>query len=108
MRIDIGQLKFINYMLRRILVNLEKKTGIEFTITSIYRIDDSGVHGTLPVRGVDLRMRDGAIGEEIRDSINAEYQYDFNRPRLECCVLHGVGSKLHLHIQVHKNTRRIR
>jgi len=107
MRVDIQELKFIHPMLRDILVNLEKTTGVEFTITSIYRIDDTGVHGTLPVRGIGLRMRSSILGEEIHDGINDAYQYDPQRPKLKCCILHGEASNLHLHIQVHDRTRRI-
>jgi len=106
MNIDIAQLEFIDQDLRNILVCLESETGIVFTITSLYRIDDAGVHGTLPLRGADLRMRNAAVGDRIAQLINAKWQYDRRRPELTCAVLHGEGSNLHLHIQVHPRTKR--
>lgn len=53
MKADIHQLMFIDKMLRSIVTTTEGFFGVEFTITSIYRIDDPGVHGQLPVRGID-------------------------------------------------------
>ena len=52
MRIDISQLGFLDGRLREILVWLERDTGQEYTITSLYRPGDNGVHGQIPVRGV--------------------------------------------------------
>ena len=104
MRIDIRQLEFIDKRLRNLVVWLEKETGLEFTITSLYRIDDSGVHGTLPLRGIDLRMRDEATGGMIESLVNCYWIYDPARIGKKCCFLHGKGSNLHLHLQVHKNT----
>lgn len=103
MRIDIGQLEFIDQQLRDILVTLETNTGWEFTITSIYRINDSGVHGTLPVRGVDLRMREESLGKQIRDYINSKWEYNLGSGK-QCALIHGDGYNMHLHIQVHPNT----
>ena len=104
MKIDIGQLEFIEKKLRAILVSIEAKTGIAFTITSLYRIGDKGVHGTLPLRGVDLRMRDKNVGLEIESYINRTWLYNFENPYKKCALLHGEGANLHLHVQVHSNT----
>ena len=104
MNIDIGQLEFIDLKLRKILRHLEIETGYEFTITSLYRIGDKGVHGTLPLRGADLRMRNQQIGEAIAKLINDTWQYNPNNPSMVCGFLHGTGSNLHLHVQVHPNT----
>ena len=105
MNIDIGQLKFIDAKLREMARRLEEKTGIEVTITSLYRIDDTGVHGQLPVRGMDLRVRYKSIGEALVELVNDTWIYDPARPHLRCAVLHGEGVNLHLHLQVHPNTR---
>lgn len=105
MKLDIKQLKFVNPTLRKICVWLEKETGLGFTVTSIYRDGDDGVHGTMPVRGVDLRMRNIPIGLAIIEFINRNWAYDHSRPEMECAVLHGEGSDLHIHLQVHNNTR---
>lgn len=106
MRIDIGQLEFIDKTLRTILLETES-TGLDFTITSLLRIGDGGVHGTLPLRGTDLRMRDHVIGLAIESKINTEWKYDPTRPEKKCAYLHGEGANLHLHIQVHPNTVRL-
>jgi len=104
LRIDFKQLEFIDQELRNILYFLETSTGLEFTCTSLFRISDKGVHGTLPLRGIDLRMRDKAIGQMCESLINSHRKYDPTRPEKKCAFLHGEGSSLHLHIQVHSNT----
>lgn len=105
MRADIKQFGSYHPFLVRLLLWLEAETGLEFTITSPHRIDDSGVHGTLPLRAVDLRCRSREVGEVIAKLINDHWKYDHIRPVMECAVLHGVGYNLHLHIQVHANTK---
>lgn len=107
MRIDIGQLEFIDRNLRKIVTELESKTGLEFTVTSLYRMKDTGVHGVLPLRGIDLRMRDIDVGKAIEKLVNTLWQYDTERPDKTCALLHGEGSNLHLHIQTHPNTKRL-
>jgi hypothetical protein len=104
MKTDIAQERFRHPILRELLLWLEEETGFEFTETSSFRIDDKGVHGSLPVRGEDLRCRNTAIGTVIQDFINDNWLYDPKRLVLNCCLLHGKGSNLHLHIQVHPNT----
>ena len=104
MKIDIGQLEFIDKKLRELALWIEKETGFELTITSIYRINDSGVHGTLPVRGIDLRCRSNEIGISVEALINKFWTYDHKRHGKKCCYLHGNGSHLHFHLQAHPNT----
>ena len=104
--IDIAQLEFISPKLRRMVVWLEKSTGITFTITSLYRIGDNGVHGSLPLRGIDLRCRNIEIGTAIEDLINCNWFYDPDRIAKDCAFLHGKGANLHLHLQVHPDTIR--
>lgn len=107
MKIDIIQLEFIDKNLREIAAWIEVETGLEFTITSIYRANDSGVHGQIPVRGIDLRVRDDAIGSEVEGLINDHWIYDISREHMKCAMLHGEGSNLHLHIQTHQSTMRV-
>lgn len=107
MRADIGQMEFIDPQLRKMALWIEEKTGFKFTLTSIYRPGDEGVHGTKPVRGVDLRCRSSEIGIAIEAYINKFWIYDHERPGKKCCYLHGDGSNLHLHLQVHPNTKYI-
>ena len=106
MKIDIGQLEFIDKKLRHILTETEKHFDHEFTITSLYRIADSGVHGTLPLRGTDWRDESEELSLKVREYINNRWTYDTSRPHLDCCMYHnnrGGGGK-HLHIQVHPGT----
>lgn len=107
MRIDTNQLEFIDKQLREILTEIEV-TGIEFTITSMYRIDDAGVHGTLPLRGIDLRCRDSEIGEFICKWINKFAVYDPSRPDMKCAIYHDIGQGAHIHLQVHPSTELMR
>jgi len=103
-KIDIVQLEFIDKDLRRMVLWLEEYTGFEFTVTSLHRIGDTGVHGTLPIRGIDLRCRNGAVGVLLQDIINENWWYDPDRESLKCALLHGEGYNLHLHLQVHPKT----
>ena len=107
MKIDIGQLEFIDQTLRTILVETEELLGEEQIVTSIYRPGDAGVHGTIPVRGVDWRCRDKEKGDKIASMINSMWQYDPGRADKKCCICHDVGLGLHLHIQSHPRTVRV-
>jgi hypothetical protein len=71
-------------------------------ITSAYRPGDKGVHGTQPLRGIDFRCRDAVVGKRIEGWINQRWKYDSLRPEKKCAVWHNV----HLHLQVHNNTRK--
>lgn len=105
MNLDLEQLDFVHEDLAQIINQVEDEVGITLTVTSLYRPGDQGVHGTLPVRGVDVRCRDLAIGQAIAAWINDRMVYDPDRPELLTCIVHDAGSGLHLHIQCHPNTR---
>lgn len=107
MKIDVIQIKAYDYTLRSLLSWLEAETGFEFTITSPNRPGDKGVHGTNPLRGMDLRCRRLLVGQAIAELVNDNWLYDPTRPTKHCAFLHGKGSNLHLHIQVHPNTVRV-
>lgn len=102
MKADIKQWNFINQLLRSILLDVEHHFGVEFRITSTYRIDDGGVHGTLPLRGIDLGCPDEALGTIVAKYTNSKYQYDPDRVHKNVCMWHGKPK--HLHFQVHPNT----
>ena len=106
MRIDYQQLEFIHPILRELVQDVEDATGFEFTITSLYRIGDNGNHGQLPLRAMDLRCRNAVLGAAIEKWINVNWTYDYNRPEMKCCLMHGKGANLHFHLQVHPNTDR--
>ena len=104
MKVDLYQLEFIELELRKIGVYIERITGLEPTITSFYRIGDKGVHGTLPLRAIDYRMRSYIVGKCIEKLVNDRWQYDPERPEKQCAIIHGKGLEMHLHTQVHPNT----
>jgi len=104
MKTDYKQQEFREQKLNDLIEWLEIETGFEFTETSSYRIGDNGVHGTLPVRGVDLRCRSKEIVLAIQAFINRSRIYDPARSGKKCCLLHGSGANLHLHLQVHPST----
>lgn len=106
MKIDLNQLEFINPMLRKIALEVENRFG-EKTITSLYRIGDKGVHGALPLRGLDFRCRTARHGEEVERWVNERWCYDPNRLKKKCCMFHTVGQGYHLHLQVHPRTEEI-
>jgi len=105
MKADYQQYSFWHPKLRELVAWLEESTGLEFTATSMYRMDDPGVHGTLPLRAVDLRMWNEQLGEVIEEFINDHWQYDPERWKMHCCLFHNAGTGLHLHLQVHPNTK---
>lgn len=106
MQIDLSQLEFIERELRKMVLSIEAEFG-EQEITSLYRIGDTGVHGQLPLRGIDLRCHDANVGQAVSEYVNARWTYDPARPQMKCCVYHNVGLGYHLHLQVHHRTERI-
>lgn len=108
MDVDIQQLEFIDKKIREILSWLKEETGLGFTATSLYRINNGGVHGQLPLRGVDLRCLNTVIGFQLESMINEVWHYDNERPHMRCAIFHkGDSGEWHLHIQVHPNTVKV-
>ena len=101
--IDLLDLEFIDPKLREIMSSIRAEFGV-MTITSLYRIDDDGVHGVLPLRGIDLRCRNNNMGAVIEDWVNRTWFYDPKRPKMKACIYHDTGRGIHLHIQSHPNT----
>lgn len=107
MKIDIEQLEFINKKLREIVLAIEARFG-EKTITSLFRIGDTGVHGQLPLRGIDLSCNTHKHGELVETWVNERWCYDFKRPEKKCCLFHlnKTNPGYHIHLQVHQHTRK--
>lgn len=101
MKIDLSQLEFIDPFLRHIAMEVEEHFDVEFTVTSLYRIGDPGVHGAIPLRGIDLRCKNHALGASVAEYINDKYIYDPMRPEMVVCKFHDAGSGYHIHLQVH-------
>lgn len=106
MKIDLGSLEFIDERLREIALAVEERFG-EKVITSLYRIGDKGVHGCLPLRGLDLRCLTRPHGEEVERWVNKRWMYDPRREGKKCCLFHTSGEGYHLHLQVHPRTEKV-
>jgi len=64
------------------------------------------VHGTYPLRALDIRSWVYPFPQTVCNNINAAWEYDHTRPNLKCAVYHNVGHGLHIHLQVHDNTKK--
>ena len=106
MKIAYQELDFIHSTLQLIMADYEGFFGTEQLITSLYRIGDTGVHGQLPVRGVDMRCREDVIGYHVEEYINSRWVYDDDRPSLQVCIYHDTGRGKHIHLQVSNKTQR--
>lgn len=88
------------------IISWLEETYSRTCITCGHRPGDKGVHGTIPCRGIDIRSWVFAKPKKIVEHINMRWQYDPERPKMKCAILHDVGSGEHIHIQVHPNTVR--
>ena len=107
MKIDLSQLEFIDPVLREMALSVESHFGVEFTVTSLYRIPSgtpSSTHEVIPLRAIDLRCHDHDLGESVENYINSIYSYDPNRSSKRCCMYHDAGGGFHIHLQTHSNT----
>jgi len=110
LKLDYTQLtSMLHPLMIELLADVESILNNRHGITSLYRHGDKGVHGAIPLRGVDIGCSDELHGIEIEKAINALWQYDPNRTKLKCCIYHKNRSNdgKHLHFQVHPSTRRI-
>jgi len=80
----------------------------EVVITEGYRNKRhaNDLHGSSPVRAVDLRSWMYVKPELVADKINYEWMYDPDRPQMQVAVYHDKGEGPHFHVQVHPNTRK--
>ncbi len=104
MRIDISQISFIHETIKLFLLVIQDRLGVEPVITSLHRIGDKGIHGTLPLRAVDIRAVSPEIAEIIVDYINGLFVYDPARPNMQCAIYHDSGQGRHIHLQAHPST----
>ena len=97
-------------LLVRILSDLAVKHGV--VITESYRTKKhmNDLHGTQPVRAIDIRswVYGDKKAQEIKHEINKRWEYDPNRPDKQCCIIHRTnGGGIHMHLQIHPNTKRM-
>jgi hypothetical protein len=74
-----------------------------FCITSGFRENDKGVHGTTPCRAIDIRSRNYNDPQSVVDDINNHWVYNQDS-EFKCALYHDVGQGAHIHLQVHPNT----
>jgi hypothetical protein len=79
----------------------------EILITSAYRPGDKGVHGTDPLRAIDLSSK-GYDAKAVAEKINEHWQYNSSKPLERCAIFRGFGRCDHLHLQVSDETIIIR
>ena len=102
----------------------------EVMFTSAFR-PGTGVHGTDPCRGLDIRSWIYNDPKKVVSDINTHWIYDPKRPEKKCAVLHAICPKcghnnsapyhekcdkcgtnikyyFHLHMQVHDRTQYLR
>ena len=93
-------------VLTQIIVWLANNYGMVMTESFRPAMHQGDVHSTDPVRAVDIRSKcyEGDQAGKIRDEINSLWQYDSNRPNMQCALIHDAGMGVHFHIQVHPNT----
>lgn len=96
----------LNPKLTDLCMDVDREFG-EGVYTSAFRPYDTGVHGTIPLRAIDRRCRNEKVGKLMAALINELWRYDDERPHLDVAVFHDTGLGPHLHLQVHRNTRRI-
>lgn len=101
--VDYDHISFFHPRLREVMRDLEDEFGDQ-VITSLWRKE--GVHGTIPLRAVDLRCRNMAHGREIERWVNDKWIYDPTREGFEVCLYHDTGQGIHLHVQVDEHTLR--
>ena len=73
-------------------------------VTDFYRKGSRGVHGTDPVRGLDIRSWIYPDPRAIEFEINDNWIYDNTRPDKQVALYHNAGSGYHFHLQVHPLT----
>ena len=103
-KIDIEQLEFIDKKMRAMMDRIEEAFGPQ-VITSLSRMNDKGVHGVIPLRGIDLRCDDKSRSEALVKYLNSKLLYDNKRPKMKVAIIHDTGLGEHIHLQVHPNTK---
>ena len=95
-------------LLIRIINEIADEFGVYITEAWREPMHNGDVHSTNPGRGMDLRVtvyESLERAEQIKNSINKRWEYDFKRPELKVAIIHGEGHNKHFHIQTHKKTR---
>ena len=106
---------------------LDEDIGLELIISDVARTPEEekalyakhpelmptgfGPHVVKPTRAADAEIRNDQTtmnhtqAWHLGLAINRYWQYDPERPGLNCCLIHDVGNGWHCHLQVHDRTR---
>lgn len=87
-----------------ILSFLTTKHGVLVTESWREQRHKNDLHGTRPLRAVDIRSWHYEDPESVVAAVNDRWQYDPGRPQMRCALLHDSGQGPHIHIQVHPRT----
>ena len=87
---------------------ITQKYGIYITEGYRDKRHPNDLHGTQPVRAIDLRYwcYPDYIALKIQEQVNLIWVYDPSRPDMQVALIHDSGEGKHFHIQVHPNTRK--
>jgi len=93
-------------ILNFVIYEWSKEESGDLEITSVYR-EDGGVHGTAPIRGIDLVPVDRNIEkmELIRKFVNDTF--DYGKEGIFVCPPVRHGTAPHCHLQSRDETRRM-
>lgn len=112
MKIEIKDKKVLSALMNRlyhpILIDIVSDVADKFgiVITEAYRDQKhpNDLHGTYPVRAIDLRSWIYELPEIVENYINNKWIYDPKRSAMKVAILHDSGQGVHFHIQVYPNT----
>ena len=95
-------------LLITILLDVAKEHGLVITESYRPKKHRNDLHGTSPVRAIDIRewCYSPIKAKEIEREINYRWEYDYKRTEKKVAWIHDSGKGIHFHIQVHPNTRR--
>lgn len=95
-------------LLIQIILELSEKYGIFITESYRKKKHPNDLHGTQPVRAIDLRVTCyfDSVVPEISKYVNTRWIYDPDREDMKCLIVHDSGQGIHAHVQVHHKTRR--
>ena len=96
-------------ILIQIIVWVAKNYGLRMSESYRIKKHSNDLHGTQPVRAIDLSywVYEPEVANRISNEINNAWIYDPGRPTMLVSLIHKVAKgQLHFHLQVSHKTRR--
>jgi hypothetical protein len=90
--------------LAEVLIYVCRTFGVVVTESYRKKRHPNDLHGTDPVRAIDIRSWCYRDAETVARDINSKWAYDPARPHMKVAVLHDSGQGEHIHLQVHPRT----